>query len=323
LSVGVKDVSTNVVLGNRNQPVPPARPGAINLTPDFPLPVQPPPFTPPPDRPVTPTSIAPPPPPPVVPCPETNPDLEILNPASQDVPGPPLNATYPFRVMGTFAATPVGGAPVKSTYPPLTTRTITRLPDTSAGTAKYWNFSQSTAQGSSVSTTFFSVEYVNTSQPAPGVPYAVQADLRGLYLTGIDIKRLDGSIDSFRPQPALLVMKLPAVAGDAGNSAGTDPLSQTTMKFRWRNAGRPVGTVRACGLPVGAFRVDLTEGQVIGNASGIGAKAKNLTFSASYYVATQSGAILVGDSLKSTGSDGLTTVDVDTTSFINVVPRTK
>lgn len=354
LSVGVQSVYSNVILGNQDQPPPPPPAAAVNLNPGFPLPIQPPlptqsplsiqpplpmpSYQPPVSTPTTLGSFTPPPsslalaaptpstttrppvraaPPPV--CPPTDPNLPVSRPPTLVVGAPPVNGTYPFRVIGTYTLT--GAHPRTTTYPEFTTRVVKRLPDDASG--NYWNYSetQSEAGSGQLVTTYFSIEHTQTFVTAHnGVgPVPENGDVSGIYLTGIDLKRADGSTDSFRPEPALELLETPAAAGEGGSESGTDPLSQTTMSLNWFNEG--MIPVAACGKVVGAWEVKITNGQVVGNSSDPRVDAKNLTFSGDYFFATEDGGIDVGDGLIAQGTDGGAGVKIDTQSYIDVLPK--
>lgn len=310
--MNTREVVTDVILGSQASPVPPAaRPVNENTSPEFPVLAAPPvrpvlelptsTFTPPtPGQPPTPPT-----PIPVPACPTADPIAPIRVSASQSVNSPPVAATYAYRNDGMVDIT--GPNARKAPVPVEATREVRDVEQTQDGIITYRLV---TTTGAETSSTSFRI--------SPVTDASVNDPTKGIFVTEVSRPRADGSVDVFRPVPALQVLPFPAVPGKTWEATGTDPISQTSMRFVGTITGQVA--VDACGTPLGSWQVEISEGRTVGNTSGVGANPKNLFFTGTYAFATQFGGLPVQERIAIEGADGPSSISIQNLSTINSEP---
>ena len=301
LQVGVKEVPSNVVLGDQSSPTPaPVVQVTSGPAPVFALPpppsvvtLPPPPLAlPEPDRPQAP----PVPQPTAAACPAADPLEAPALEAPSDISARPARAQYLFRNTGSFEQS--GADARRGSFPALSLRTVSGALDNPNGSG--FAFSVTETLGDITTTT----EYVVvTSQPLPTDPE------RGLYIARIS----SSSGSDFRPTPSLKVASLPLVRGSTHEARGVDPRTATAMSFTSTVTGKD--RVDACGVPLDSFTVELTEGRVI-------SPTQDLTFTSTYALGTQFGGLVLRESTAFAGRDGDAGISRSLLSTINQVPKT-
>ena len=302
LQIGSKDVAVDIVLGQR--PAPLAPPSGSSPTAGFPGFIQPP-------VPRLQPGVPPPPVPPSPVCPEANPLAPTQIPADFSAPAPAL-ATYQYRNKGQFT---VGGG-VAQSYPETMTRRVSAV----RALEPPGNFEAdvvASLAGSETTTTYRVLNEGNTPD-------------RGLYIAQI-VTRTGSTTEPFTPDRPILLLPFPAPEYGSGledeinqlqrqqfRSAGTDPLTQTTMVLQAQFIGKV--RINACGEWVDSFEIDVTEGRIFG-------PTKQLSFTGTkYFIAPQYGALIVQDDVKLTGTENdengrMQAVDSANLSTINVLPK--
>ncbi|MBC7375009.1 MAG: hypothetical protein H7323_13560 [Frankiales bacterium] len=306
LSVGFKEVPSNVVLGAQSSPSPAAPPVANNASPaadvalvTLPLPpsivaLPPPPFTVPnPDQP-----IAPPLPQPTGPaCPKADPLQAPAIEAPTAVTARPIKAQYLFRNAGSFQ---VSGADARTgTFPALSVRTVSGALELDNG----FLFEVAETLGDITTTTVYDV--VQT-QPL-GSPFTP-----GLYIVKVTSRGSDGQESVFSPTPELQLAAFPLVRGARVQARGVDATTATSMSFVSTVTGK--NRVDACGEPLDSFTLDLTEGRLV-------SPSQDLDFTATYQIGTQYGGLVLRETVAYAGQDRGAGISRTNTSTINQVPR--
>jgi hypothetical protein len=304
LSVGFREVPSDVVLGAQSTPAPVAPAPAPSLLPDLVLP--PPPSVvalPPPTFEVRdPTTPVPVPAPTEAPCSTADPLQAPALEAPSSIPAPPADAAYLFRNIGSFE---VSGADARrGTFPATSLRTVDLLTVSEDG--RLFDFSVAETLGDITTTTTYRVNQAATPlPPAAGGP--------GIYVLRVESARPDGSRTAFEPTPALQLAALPLERGAVVESRGVDPVTATTMSFTSTVTGK--ARVDACGEPLDSWTLDLTDGRLI-------SPTQDLEFASTYAVGTQFGGIVLQETTAFAGTDDGAGVSRTNTSTISQVPRT-
>ena len=302
LSVGFKEVPSNVVLGAQSSPspAPVVVPSVGSQPPSFTLPPPPSVVTLPPptfDVPDPVRPVAPPVPQPTGPaCPVVDP----LKAPAVEAPAPvelrPAKAQYVFRNLGRFE---VSGADARSgAFPARSLRTVSGPLETANG----FLFDVAETLGDVTTTTTYDVVQ---RQPV-GSPFAP-----GLYIAKIVSRDSSGQESVFEPAPELQLAAFPLVRGARVESRGVDPRTQTAMSFVSTVTGK--ARVDACGEPLDSFTLDLTEGRLI-------SPTQDLEFTSTYAIGTQYGGLVLRETVAFAGQDGDAGVSRTNTSTISQVP---
>ena len=300
LEVGVKEVPSNVILGDLSSPSPaPVVQVPGGREPVFALPpppsvitLPPPPLARPQDRPPAPRV-----PQPTAPsCPRANPLEAPAAEAPSEITARPAKAAYLFRNTGTFEQS---GADAQSgSFPKLSLRTVSGAFENPNGSG--FAFDVTETLGNITTTTRY---FVTTSQPLPTDPEP------GLYLDSVT----SSSGTDFRPTPSLKLASLPLVRGATHEARGIDPRTATAMSFLSTVTGK--ARVDACGVPLDSFTLELTEGQVI-------SPEQNLEFESTYAIGTQFGGLILRESTSVAGTIEGAGISRSLTSTTNQVPKT-
>jgi hypothetical protein len=262
----IKEVPGDIAYGKKpaaavpgdDAPVPGANPAPVG----FPPFIQPAPPTPAagPDVPVTTTTVPPP------ACRTADPVAPPKHVATNNIANPPAVAKLPFRNQGNWKITDPTLISDEGNFPATSTRVVTSTtqPD---GTFEFvvteaYDFRQT-------ATTY----YVDPT--------------RGLYLRRITTT--DGvSTDDFvtdRPD-ALLLLPLPVASGAPVGGAAVDVRSGASLSFVGTVTGK--AKVDACGTPLDAWEVNITEGRITG-------PDQQQSFTAVYDIGTQFGGLSLRD----------------------------
>ena len=296
LDLGFKEVPSDVVLGAQSTPTPSAGPVAV--------PVPPPPSVvtlPPPPYTVPVSAVAPSPPPPL-PSPAACPAIDPLAAPAVDAPNaigkPPVQAAYLFDNHGTFSVT--GPDARTGTFPARTVRLFNNVQRDTTGDFTY---DVSERIGDTTTTTTYSV--VNSG--------AVPDQQNGLFLFKMTYARSDGTTAAFTPAPPLRLAALPLVRGATGSQSAVDAQTQTAMSFTATVEGK--ARVYACGVPLDTWTIHLTDGRLLG-------PDQDLTFDATYQLATQYGGIVVQDEVAFSGTDAGNGVRRANRATVSTTPKT-
>lgn len=297
LSLGFKEVPSDVVLGAQTSPSPSAP--AASAPPVTGIPLPPPPSVvtlPPPPFDVPRAGPEPAPPSPLPSAPECPPGDPLAAPeveAPTTIAKPPSPAAYLFDNVGTFS---VSGADArKGTFPARTLRVVSNV------VAGDGTFTYDVAEriGDTTTTTTFRV---TTGAPVEN----------GLFIVKSTYRRIDGQVASFTPTPPLKLAALPLVRGATTDQRAVDPDTQTAMSFTSTVEGK--SRVVACGEPLDSWTVHLTEGRLI-------SPTQDLDFDSTYAVGTQFGGLVLRDAIAFTGTDGSAGVQRSNKATIRTVPK--
>lgn len=319
LAVGMREVASEVVLGAQTDRAP--RPVPVDEREDrapVTLPVVPgparPPSTdtppPPPQRePPTTPRPSPPPPPPADPCPAFDPLQPPRDEAFHDRGTAPAERAYPYRVEGEISVS--GADPGSQT---LETEATRRVEDVVVEDNGDLSFVTVTELEGRTTRTGYEVVNEELADPTGGAVDATGAEQvpTGVYLAFVETTGGTGAELSFHPAAPMKLLEFPAFTGSSYRSAGTDPASGVSMSFQATIGEKTL--VNACGEPVQAITVELTEGRLDG-------PMVNLDFTATYDLATQYGGLPVRETVTSSGREGLDTVSRTVSATVNVVPR--
>jgi hypothetical protein len=296
VSIGFKEVPSDVVLGAQSSPTPSVAgsgPPVVSVVPPPPAVVAlpPPTFAAGPGTPL--------------PLPNASPSVcataDPLQAPSREAPptvsAPPAKASYLFGNVGSYE---VSGADArKGRFPTTSLRTvgnITRSSDT------VFSFDIADLLGDVTTTTTYDV--VGSSLLPAGLP-------PGMYIR--QVKSVRGtSTSTFAPSPELELAAFPLVRGATVTSSGVDPQSATSMKFTATVTGK--ARVDACGTPLDTWVLDLTAGKVL-------SPTQNLDFTATYDVGTQYGGLILRDRTLFTGTDNGDGVSRNNTANITTAPK--
>ena len=296
LDLGFKEVPSDVVLGAQSSPTPMAGPVAVPLPPPpSVVTLPPPPYS-------VPVSVVAPSPPPPLPsptgCPAADPLAAPAIEAPNSVSKPPVQAAYLFDNKGTFSVT--GPDARTGRFPARTVRLFNNI---QRGTAGSFQYDVSERIGDTTTTTTYGVV-------TDGV---VPDQQNGVFLARMTYARSDGVTAQFAPTPPLRLASLPLVRGATSDQSAVDAQSQTAMSFTSTVEGKD--RVYACGVPLDTWTIHLTKGRLLG-------PDQDLTFDATYQLATQFGAIVVQDSVAFTGTDAGNGVRRANRATIAQQPRT-
>jgi hypothetical protein len=298
IEVGSKDVAVDIVLGDQAQTLAPLPGGGSPVT-GFPGFIAPPVPRPEPGAP-------PPPPPPPQACPLADPLDASKLVALKRAPRPPVPATYLYRNHGTLKV----GDGAETAYPPEQTRTVLNVKPDAAGN---YEFDVAALLAGVTTTTTYRVLNEGSTPD------------RGVYIIGTVTRYPNGDTEGFNPDEPILLMPFPPPEygtnledeldrqrGASYRSAGTDPLSQTTMAVEAQVEGKD--RANACGEWVDAYSIKIVSGKIVG-------PLKNIDFTGTYLIAPQYGALVVEDNLTFTGTDDLKNYYSKNRTTINVVPK--
>ena len=306
LAVGVREVPSDVILGEQGQPdivvAVPVPPTAFDFSRaaglDLARLVSPAGLTPSnSDGPQTPTTLRTTTTPPDS-CPTADPLSAPRREATSRITAPPRAGTVTFRNAGTFKVT--GASPREGAFNVDARRTVQNVRMTATGSYVY-----------DVVAALAGTTTTSTYQVMPEQPGSV-GSTPGLYLVAVRTKRADGSAAAgFQPPLALKLVDIPIVPGTSFTTAGTDPTSGVTMKYT-STAGSKT-RVDACGTLLDAITLDLTDGRVDG-------PDMNIDFTARYAIATQFGGLSIRDNVTQQGLQALDSVFFQNTAIINEEP---
>ncbi len=258
VSVGVKDLSTDIEFSRADPtPLPTAAPPSTGV-PGFPLAPVPPRVVQPGGPTVVPLPPDIPTPPEIDSCPKASPLVAARNPNTTRPAAPPVAASYRFRMSGAYAIT--GPNPASGAFPAESVRQVrdVRELDTGGG-YEYWI---SDDLGLDVGYTVIPEQRAAPQNPvtAPEQPTPVEA---GIYVHAFNYRRADGTTFELRPQPFLMVARLPLVAGDKWQSKGVDPASGVAIVVNGQTGVGEKFTpsrdrIDACGTVLDATWVEYT-----------------------------------------------------------------
>jgi hypothetical protein len=296
VSIGFKEVPSDVVLGAQSSPTPTSTgPAPAVVT------VVPPPSAvvalPPPTFDAGPTAPLPVPTSTTATCATADPLQAPSREAPTSVSAPPAKAAYLFSNVGSYE---VSGADArKGRFPTTSLRTVGNISRTSAGS---FSFDVADLLGDVTTTTTYDV--IRSSPLPAGVA-------PGLYVR--QVKSVRGTSSSlFAPDPELQLAAFPLVRGASIKSSGVDPQSATSMQFTSTVTGK--ARVDACGTPLDSWVLDLTAGKVL-------SPTQNLDFTATYDVGTQYGGLILRDRTVFTGTDNGDGVSRNNTASITTTPK--
>ncbi len=299
VSIGFKEVPSDVILGGgatpsaAASPGPSPAPGGIVFVPPPPSVIALPPPT---------FEVGPEPPPPVAvasapACATADPLQPPAREAPAQISAPPGRAAYLFRNVGTYS---VSGADTrKGAFPSTSLRTVGNIVRPSEST---FTFDVSDLLGDVTTTTTYDV--VGASLVPAALP-------PGLYIKQVKSVR-GASTSTFAPSPELSLASFPLVRGAAVTSSGVDPQSATSMRFTSTVTGKT--RIDACGAVLDSWVLDLTDGKLL-------SPTQNLDFNATYAVGTQYGGLLLRDRTVFAGTDGSDGVSRANTATITTTPK--
>lgn len=298
LSLGFKEVPSDVVLGAQTETTQAPRPNAS-----------------PANLPLPPSIVALPPPtfdigrrpgtsPPVLAaCRAADPLRAPAVEATSGIDGPPAPAQYLFRNQGTFEVS--GPDARRGAFPQTSLRTVQLVSREDEG--RLFEFSVAETLGDITTTTIYRVVRAADAAGAPSV-----TSEPGMYIRQVESRRADGEAGVFTPTPPLKLAALPLVRGARVESRGVDPTTATAMSFVSTVSGK--SRVDACGEPLDSFTLELTEGTVL-------SPEQDLDFAATYAVGTQFGGLILRETIAFTGTDGAAGVSRSNTATISQTPR--
>ena len=300
LSMGFKEVPSDVILGDQTPPTAPAVPGADRPASVFPLPPSvvalPPPRFDPVERPA-------PLPPPAPSCATADPLQAPGLEAPSTIDAPPADAAYLYRNSGNYDVS--GTHARKGSFPPRSNRAVKTTFRSDDGRVFDFTVSEMLA-GITTTTTYRVVRAGDVGSAPEGTAEA------GFYIRQIESTNIFGERSTFTPTPQLRLAALPLVRGGRVEARGVDPTTATAMSFVSTVSGK--ARVDACGEPLDSFTLELTEGRLLG-------PEQDLQFAATYAVGTQFGGLVLRDTVAFTGTDGDEGVSRRNTSTISQVPR--
>ncbi len=297
LSLGFKEVPSNVLLGAPSSPA-----AAPTSEPVSAVPLPPPPsvvsLPPPPFQ--LPSPGAPVPPAPPLPsgpaCPTPDPLAAPAVEAPTTISAPPAKAAYLFDNAGTFS---VSGADARTgTFPARTVRLFDDVQTRSGA------FSYTVAERIGEVTTTTTYDVVSR--------VSLPGQETGVFITKTTYARADGTTSTFTPVPALKLAALPLLRGASLDSRGVDAQTQTAMSFTSTVEGK--ARVFACGTPLDTWTIHLTAGRLV-------SPTQDLEFDATYQLGTQFGGIVVADVVAFQGNDGAAGIERSNRATISAVPR--
>ena len=306
LDVGVREVPSDILLGaaeDEAEPAPPPAPippTAVSVV----IPVAPPLPAPPAFVPTPPPL----PPPPVPdPCPSADPLSAPRLEAPTDRAIEPAPGVFSYRNDGTFS---VGGANAnEGTFTDDTTREIRDVTEIDGG---FEFVVDARLGGTSTATTYRVVNVGPADEPLEDLGVVDESVGRGLYIVAVESTDDAGGTTVFRPANPLVLLPVPAFAGDTFSASGTDPLTGTTMTYDGTVIGKQ--RVDACGEFLDAVRVELTDGRFVSPTA-------NLEFAAIHDLATQFGGLSVQDLIEQAGTENAVPKAVTNHAVISDVPR--
>lgn len=320
LDIGIREIANDIVLGGGDEEVTapaPVPPTAVSVslpqtTSEQAEPRFDPPPPPPEQRPQDSPTPPPPPPPPPPPEPETCPQADPRDAPKVEAPTdraiPPVEAAYTYRNDGAFTVSGANANEGEFTAP-----TTWEVKDVEEADNGDFTYAVEAELGGTTTTTTYRVRNEPTvTDPTGAVAQADPEQGRGLYMIRLESTGPDGDQSSFQPATPLLLLPFPATQADEQDVTGTDPTTGTTMSYHLTVAGK--NRVDACGEPLDAVRVELTNGRIVG-------PNMQVEFAAIYDFGTQYGGLMLRDQFEIAGTEGLNTVSRTNTATINDVPR--
>ncbi|MHB8449486.1 MAG: hypothetical protein ACYDAQ_03330 [Mycobacteriales bacterium] len=238
----------------------------------------------------------------LAPCPLFNP-LAPIGVVPTTTSGPPAATRYVYRsaIASTAGAT-------KQTYAGATTWTVSKASAPNMLGDYTFQVQASVPQAGFSKTTTYEVVPTGVQaagqQVPPGnvggnpagvaptsAPIIAAPEQPGIYLDGVTESMSSGS-SSFLPTSPIPLVQFPIQIGASFTTSGTDgnsTLAYTSTVTRQTK-------VNACGTPVGAWEVDLTNGRVSS------AGQPTVDFTETLDIATEAGGLVAGDSYSSSGS---------------------
>ena len=291
LSVGARQVDTDILLGTAPAVVEDALPPALPPAgipqvggPVFQLPPQVGTGAPPPAVVELPSA-----PPAPDRCPDNNDDPRLRSDNAGPV-GAPAPGTYVFRTEGTFERS---GA--DATKGVIDTQASTQVANVRAGVAGYYYDAATVIGDATTTVTYFVLPRGSTvagQEPyvGPPPPANVGANVPGMYIARIQT-RDKGVVRDFTPATLLKIFEWAGATGTQFAVSGSD--DDETMSFvATIGQGRHVN---ACGTPLDALTVQLSEGRYVWRYKDTAGTEQQVVsdFSATYGIATQYGALII------------------------------
>jgi hypothetical protein len=231
-------------------------------------------------------------------CPDTSPLDVPVEPTTTRVAGPPIATFYFFRRDGSVTQ---GGKPAQHVRDTVGRSVVNPASVTGLDGTTSFSYDVIEAAGDTTTTTSYRVDN-DGAQP-------------GLKIVKVVTKRPTGSLE-FAPETPVVVMTLPAFAeNEAQRSAGADVVHGHGRTMVLTHQTKDRVRVPACGHNVDAWEVAL-DGSISSPDN-----EQNVTFKATLWVATQFGALIVGDVLSMDGTEQGLPISVSTKTLINSVPK--
>lgn len=221
---------------------------------------------------------------------------------------PPAEASYTYRNDGEFSVS--GPNADQGEFTEDTTWTVKDVEVADNGDFTY--AVEAHLAGTTTTTTYEVINDPSVDDPTGAVGQADASQGRGLHLVRLEAEGPAGDRTSFQPVTPLLLLPFPAVQASEHDVAGTDPTTGTTMSYHLEVKGKH--RVDACGDPLDAVRVELTEGRIAGPTT-------QVEFAAIYDLGTQFGGLMLRSQFDIAGQEGLNTVFRANTSTISEVPE--
>jgi hypothetical protein len=258
VTLGVRDVSTDILLKENHTVTPPpsvtpppgfpfvptpvGQPGPVNGGNYVPLPPLP--------------SEDPASPPPA--CPEASPYSGASHPADVRPPAPPQAGAYATRVDGNFAIT--GPHAAQGAYGPGGVRIVKNVAQLPNDVGWTYDITDEFNLTTSYEVIPRQLGQDQTPVESPNQPVPTQA---GIYVTSFVYTRADKTQLSLKPNPPLMVAKLPFVTSDRWSAHSTDAASgvaitvngQTGLGIRYQPSK---DRIDACGTVLDAYWVEYT-----------------------------------------------------------------
>lgn len=269
------------------------------------------------------------PPPPPDRCPKASPLVAARNPNPLRPPGPPVEAAYRFALSGGFTVT--GANPSSGSYPAESVRGVRDVQEIAGGGG--YEFVLYDDLGLETGYTVVPEQRAAEQNPvsAPEQSAPVEA---GIYVSSFVYRRTDGSTLALRPQPQLMVAKLPLTAGDKWQSKGVDATTGVTVVVNGQTGLGEEFTpsrdrIDACGSVLDAtwveYTVDTTPvtgatadqeppSSIVGGGLNLEFVGTRVSF------ANQYGGIPIHEVIRVVGTDGPDRVDITREAIIRSEP---
>lgn len=264
LNIGVKEYPTDVLFGGlvvaKGQQLPPVAPPAAPIV-AIEQPASAPSPTPRPE------------------CPKADPLAPILNETRPRPPAPPTAGALEFRNTGSVSLAGIGLS-YQDVNLQRTIASVRRETDAFS----FDVVTRSPAAGGAEVTTTFHV-----------VTRAALADLEGIFVSEERTRFADGRVSESIWVPEIKLLAFPSAPGASWDVVSTEQNTQTVQSFHAEI--KKTSKVDACGTPMAAWQVDVTNGLLLG-------QNVNLTFTASYHFGNQYGGLVLMDAIDESGTVG-------------------